>query len=136
VFRVWRVWRLLRLICVVCPVLETFDSWDHTIQTGNDSEYALVVLALCVGAAYSFARASLQYNLASVYPVRKRWFPTLEFNGRRLDAKNAFYLTPGLYRHFSHRLEIGMGVPTGVGGVAGRIGVVGKMTWEIGGDKD
>jgi len=33
-----------------------FDNWDHTIQTGNDTEYALVVLALCVGVAYSFAR--------------------------------------------------------------------------------
>ena len=26
------------------------------MQTGNDTEYALVVLALCVGVAYSFAR--------------------------------------------------------------------------------
>ena len=33
-----------------------FDHWDHTIQTGNDTEYALVVLALCIGVAYSFAR--------------------------------------------------------------------------------
>jgi hypothetical protein len=33
-----------------------FDNWDHTIQTGNDTEYALVVLALSVGVAYSFAR--------------------------------------------------------------------------------
>jgi ABC-type spermidine/putrescine transport system permease subunit I len=33
-----------------------FDRWDHTIQTGNDSEYSLLVLALCVGLAYSFAR--------------------------------------------------------------------------------
>ena len=33
-----------------------FDTWDHTIQTGNDTEYTLVVLALCVGVAYSFAR--------------------------------------------------------------------------------
>jgi hypothetical protein len=32
------------------------DNWDHTTQTGNDTEYALVVLALCVGMAYSFAR--------------------------------------------------------------------------------
>jgi hypothetical protein len=42
--------------CLVCPVVEMFDTWDHTIQTGNDTEYALVVLALCVGVAYSFAR--------------------------------------------------------------------------------
>ena len=33
-----------------------FDQWDHTIQTGNDTEYGLVVLALCIGVAYSFAQ--------------------------------------------------------------------------------
>src|SRR5260370_30022040 len=43
-------------ICLVCPIVEVFDHWDHAIQTGNDTEYALVVLALCMGAAYSFSR--------------------------------------------------------------------------------
>ena len=47
---------LVLLICFVCPLVETFDNWDDTIQTGNDTEYALVVLALCVGVSYSFAR--------------------------------------------------------------------------------
>src|SRR6266849_10203552 len=47
---------LVLLTCLVCPLLETFDTWDHTVQTGNDTEYALVVLALCVGVAYSFTR--------------------------------------------------------------------------------
>jgi len=47
---------LILLICLVCPLLETFDYWDHTTQTGSDTEYALVVIALCVGVAYSFAR--------------------------------------------------------------------------------
>jgi hypothetical protein len=42
--------------CVVCPVLETFDHWDHTLQTGNDTEYTLVLLSLCVGAVYALAR--------------------------------------------------------------------------------
>src|SRR5712692_10723735 len=47
---------LVLITCLVCPLVETFDNWDHTIQTGNDTEYPLVVLALCVGVAYSFAR--------------------------------------------------------------------------------
>lgn len=47
---------LVLLTCVICPLLETFDSWDHTLQTGNDTEYTLVLLALCVGVAYSFTR--------------------------------------------------------------------------------
>jgi hypothetical protein len=53
-FRITAAFALLT--CLICPLVETFDTWDHTIQTGNDSEYALVVLALCVGVAYSFAR--------------------------------------------------------------------------------
>jgi hypothetical protein len=81
-------------------------------------------------------KPSLQYNLASVYPVRRNWFPTLEFNGRRLDGRNAFYLTPGLYRHFAHRLEVGIGVPAGLAGIAARVGIVAKVNWELGGGVD
>jgi hypothetical protein len=47
---------IVLLTCLICPLVEMFDNWDHTIQTGNDTEYTLVVLALCVGVAYSFAR--------------------------------------------------------------------------------
>jgi hypothetical protein len=47
---------LALLICLICPLVETFDNWDHTMQTGNDTEYALVAVAMCVGVAYSFAR--------------------------------------------------------------------------------
>jgi hypothetical protein len=47
---------ILLITCLVCPLVEMFDRWDHTIQTGNDSEYALVLLALCLGAAYSLTR--------------------------------------------------------------------------------
>jgi len=45
------------LICLLCPVLETFDHWDHTAKTGSDTEYTFVVLGLCIGATYAFARA-------------------------------------------------------------------------------
>lgn len=54
---------LVLLTCLVCPLVEMFDHWDHTFQTGNDSEYALVVLALCVGVAYTFARFILRISL-------------------------------------------------------------------------
>jgi len=51
------------LVCLVCPVLEMFDSWDNTAQTGNDTEYALVVLGLCIGVGYSFARFIFQVTV-------------------------------------------------------------------------
>jgi hypothetical protein len=80
-------------------------------------------------------KPSLEYNLACVFPTEHGWFPTVEFNGRRLNANNAFYATPGLYRRFRHRIEMGIGIPLGIGGVAGSMGVVGKMNWEVGGER-
>jgi len=52
-------------ICLVCPLVDLFDQWDHVLQTGHDTEYPLVVLALCVGAAFVLARLiiSLSPNL-------------------------------------------------------------------------
>src|SRR4029077_12856898 len=55
----------LVLICLICPFVELFDRWDHSAQTGSDTEYIFVVLALCVGAAYSFARAVLRISGSS-----------------------------------------------------------------------
>ena len=57
---------LALLTCLICPLVEMFDNWDHTIQTGNDTEYSLVVLALCLGAAYSFARLVFKSALLGV----------------------------------------------------------------------
>jgi len=54
---------LVLLICIICPLVETFDYWDQTMQTGNDTEYALVVLALCVGVGYSFMRSIFKSTL-------------------------------------------------------------------------
>src|SRR6267378_139518 len=80
---------LVLAISLVCPLAEMFDHWDHTIQTGNDTEYALVVLALCVGVAYSFSRFIIKCPLAhrpisSVFRVqmssRSAQFSSLPFN--------------------------------------------------------
>ena len=62
---------ILLVTCFVCPLVEIFDHWDNTLQTGNDSEYALVIVVLCVGAAYSLAhlivkRPDIRY--ASKFP--------------------------------------------------------------------
>jgi hypothetical protein len=54
---------VILVTCIVCPLVDLFDNWDHAIQTGNETEYALVVLALCVGLAYSIARFILTFPL-------------------------------------------------------------------------
>jgi hypothetical protein len=51
---------LALLTCLICPLLEMIDSWDPPIQTGNDTEYTLVIVALCVGGAYLVARSILK----------------------------------------------------------------------------
>ncbi|PYV82040.1 MAG: hypothetical protein DMG93_13310 [Acidobacteria bacterium] len=51
---------LILLTCVVCPFIDSFDTWDEALQTGNETEYTFVFVALCVGASYSFARFVLK----------------------------------------------------------------------------
>src|ERR1700716_1373734 len=53
---------LVLAICLVCPLVDMFDYWDHAPQTGNDTEYTFVILGLCVGALYTFARAVLKIS--------------------------------------------------------------------------
>lgn len=73
-----------------------------------------------------------EYNLATVVNLHSTWFPTVEFNARRTDTgSNLFYFTPGIYRHLRHRIEAGVAISAG-----NYFGAVGKITWEVGGDKD
>jgi hypothetical protein len=88
-----------------------------------------------VGLSTNFqaAKPSFESNLASVYSIDRRWFPTLELTAKQAYGNDAWYLTPGLYRHFQHRLEFGIGVPFGIAGTSSVLGIVTKMNWEIGG---
>lgn len=48
----------LLLVCLCGHVAETFDFWDHTLQTGNDIEYSLVILALVAGVAFGIVHVA------------------------------------------------------------------------------
>jgi hypothetical protein len=41
---------IILLVCIGSHVSELFDSWDNTLQTGNDIESNLVIVAVVVGA--------------------------------------------------------------------------------------
>jgi hypothetical protein len=43
------IWLILAA-CFLCPVMQMFDRWDHETKTGQDTESAAVVFALCAGA--------------------------------------------------------------------------------------
>jgi hypothetical protein len=49
---------LILLICLCAHVAETFDFWDHTLETGNDTEYSLVIVALVAGAGFGVAHVA------------------------------------------------------------------------------
>ena len=85
---------------------------------------------------FSEDESSLAYNVAAVRPLSRHWIPTLEFNGARSGGGNSLYLTPGLYTHLPHRLEVGAAIPAGLGGRSNPAGFIFKMTWEVGGDDD
>lgn len=75
---------LVLMTCLTCPLLETIDTWDHTVQTGNDTEYTLVVLALCIGVAYTFSRFIVKAALLDF--VTNRFFTS--------SAQRSFIFAP------------------------------------------
>jgi hypothetical protein len=52
-------------ICIGAPILEMFGQWDRTLEDCNDTEINLVVVALCVGVAFSVAGALIARLWAS-----------------------------------------------------------------------
>jgi hypothetical protein len=83
---------------------------------------------------------SWNYNAAWVRPASRQWLTTFELNGRRTDGANGLYFTPGIYHHlfprFARRIEVGAGVPAGIGPAASHLGLAAKLTVEFGGDDD
>jgi hypothetical protein len=51
---------LVVVILLGTQVSELFDTWDNTLETGNDIEFNLTVVALCVGACVLLARLLLR----------------------------------------------------------------------------
>lgn len=49
---------LLLLVCLCAQVAEIFDFWDHTLQTGNDIEYSLVIVVLVAGAVFGLTHVA------------------------------------------------------------------------------
>ena len=69
---------LVMMVCLVCTLVEVCDTWDPPIQSGNDTEYALVIGALCVGAIYLFVRAIMAFQCqgfvgAGIFPFGSLW---------------------------------------------------------------
>ena len=84
---------IVLLTCFVCPLVELFDQWDHTLQTGNDTEYTLVLFALCIGIVFTLIRLSIALfsnvfvlSTSTVLRLRLRRSPFFCFAGALLLA--------------------------------------------------
>ena len=43
---------LVLLTCLLCPLSESLDVWHVTLDNGNDTEFSLIIAALCAGAGF------------------------------------------------------------------------------------
>jgi hypothetical protein len=65
-------WIIVFLVAVLLcgHVTELFDEWDHTLTTGRDVDYSLVVVAACAGAIFVVARyLALSLGDFRLYPL-------------------------------------------------------------------
>ena len=82
--------RLLRCVVLIAlgamlagHVTELFDRWDHTLRTGKDADYAVVMVAACAGFAFAIAKRlpSLARSLRRIeglpLPLRSLFGPVL-----------------------------------------------------------
>ena len=51
-------WALILVLGVMLGghVTELFDHWDHTLQTGRDVDYTVVIIAACVGVVFAVGK--------------------------------------------------------------------------------
>ena len=83
------------LSCLLCPIVELFDHWDHTAQTGNDTEYTLMIIGLCVGVAHAFALVLTSRVVRSISEVMQTSATkTLAPVGRGSDFITPISLSP------------------------------------------
>src|SRR5262249_50704589 len=59
-------------------VTELFDQWDHTARTGEDIDYAVVVVAGCIGAA--FVAISKLTSMAASWFVASPAMPLMQLS--------------------------------------------------------
>jgi len=108
--------------------------WEPTVMAAR--AFGKLQVHVSVSSTIQAEHRSFEFNLASVYPVHRIWFPTLEFTGKQVQGTHAFYVTPGWYRHLKHRFEFGIGEPICIGGISPSFGIVSKLNWEIGGNRE
>lgn len=72
-------------------ITELFDHWDHTLQTGRDVDYTVVIIAACVGVVFEVGKKLISGNIRSfsvarLQQTRKPSFPGYRVTPESLDT--------------------------------------------------
>lgn len=72
-------------------ITELFDHWDHTLQTGRDVDYTVVIIAACVGVVFAVGKKLISGNIrsfsvATLLQTRKPTFPGYRASPEPLDT--------------------------------------------------
>lgn len=105
-------------------------TWEPSIIIAKQLGKGQVHLNL--GAEIGGGEAEYFYNVAAVYPLGQRLYPTLELNGTRSqDEGSRLHVTPGVVYRVSQNAELGLGWPLGIRARSEKYGPIAKFTVEF-----
>jgi hypothetical protein len=87
---------LIEAICVGGPMVEAFDRWDHTLQDGNDTEADVVIVALCVGLAFSVAKLRVRFSVINLTNREALYNFLSTFSGTHFVTPRAYQVNVGV----------------------------------------
>jgi len=82
------------VVLLGAQVSELFDTWDNTLQTGNDIEFSLTVLAFCIGACVLFAKLLLRRLYNSILRLHALLFHQLLGSSSCMREVRCILLSP------------------------------------------
>jgi hypothetical protein len=68
-------------------ITELFDHWDHTLQTGRDVDYTVVIIAACVGVVFAVAKKLVSAWMRLFGPARLLQISAPAFPGFRASPE-------------------------------------------------
>lgn len=68
-------------------ITELFDHWDHTLQTGRDVDYTVVLIAACVGVVFAVGKKLVSATIRLFSPAKLRQATTPTFSGFRVKPE-------------------------------------------------
>ena len=72
-----RIVFVILLVWLSGPIVGLFGTWERAVDTGNDTQYSLMALGFCVGAAVVLSRRGYKLPLAEVAQVVAKYLRSL-----------------------------------------------------------